>query len=1063
MGAVVLAEERALRRNVAIKILDPQLAQDTAYRLRFAREAEAAARLQHPNIVPIYRVGEAGGLPYFAMQYVDGETLAARVAREQRLSPDEARRIARDVARALTAAHRRGVVHRDVKPHNILLDADDGRALVTDFGIARLTDDSAATATRDQLTGVGRLIGTPRYMSPEQATGGVPVGPPSDLYSLGLVLYEMLSGAFPYEETPGRNPMIAHIVDPIVPLRVRQPAVPADLAEITERLLEKEPTRRFATADALLSALDGNGSGARLSGAGSPAARVGRRPSRRGLLSGAVVVLVLAAAGWLLRARTVAAEDPRRSLLVGYFDNTARDPALEWLRVGGVELLTRALSRWSDLRVVETSRLLDLARKAQIADGVAMSRDDVLRLAREAGVGTAGVGTVLRTGDERSSITLRLYDASSSSLISEATEEVAADSLLPAAFGRLADRVFAIAGAPKDAIIDGEPPTRSLRAYREFVAGLRTANRWRLDSAELHYAAAVEADPAFALAWMRRADVNLNAKGPFQDPAPYIQWADSALKYSTGRPVKERLLIEAFHQFVGGAYGDARANARRLIALDSTNALAWALLAAASADDRFVVKTASGQDSTGYDPNLILAASRKAVALDASNHQTLSLLGSILVDAAYSRPGIPLGRVWLSRERPLVRNKDFRQGPGVFYQMVMLSEDSLRFGPLMDVARATTPAELQRSRTFATEALRGVLDLWLTVGPEEGLAHALRSWLAELDGDWDLAFRSLDRAASLSGWLLPYDPDWARLHLALASRRDSLAQVIADRLEKDLPRQLKAAADQSMPMPVAMLANAQMLAGRIDAAQVTVEQSRRNFERLAPPRMTPMRMLNDSILLLRNSIWPGRTTEAELVAIERRVAAIVSALPDSLKRGAYLNQFAPLAYPAALLGDTARIARLRALLPPPRRALYPGLDAIAAALAGDRAGAERAIARTVADTAYPWPGSRFLAGQAALLIGRPTEALTLLAGVDSSAFDTWGFDQDWMIYTRSLKARGDAALAVGDTATARRYLSRFVRLLERADPVFHPERNAAQAALTAITRGDRSVATPIIR
>jgi serine/threonine-protein kinase len=190
MATVLLAEERSLKRLVAIKVLDSELAQDPTYRTRFAREAEAAARLQHPNIVPIYRVGEAAGLPYFAMQYVEGETLAARIARDGRLGFEVALRITREVAEALSVAHRRGVVHRDVKPHNILLDAESGRALVTDFGIARLmsADSAAPTVTQDQLTGVGRMVGTPRYMSPEQASGGMGIGPASDQYSLGVVL-----------------------------------------------------------------------------------------------------------------------------------------------------------------------------------------------------------------------------------------------------------------------------------------------------------------------------------------------------------------------------------------------------------------------------------------------------------------------------------------------------------------------------------------------------------------------------------------------------------------------------------------------------------------------------------------------------------------------------------------------------------------------------------------------------------------------------------------------------------------------------------------------------------
>ncbi|MGD8728022.1 MAG: serine/threonine-protein kinase, partial [Gemmatimonadales bacterium] len=182
MGIVFSARDVKLRRRVAIKVLPPELAFREEIRKRFTREAQTAARLSHPHIVPIHAVGEDGGLVYFVMGYVDGESLAARLRRRERLPAEEARRIMKETADALGLAHAMGVIHRDIKPDNILLEGTRRRVMVTDFGIAKaLTDASGGT-----LTGTGVAIGTPAYMSPEQAAGEREIDARSDVYSLGV-------------------------------------------------------------------------------------------------------------------------------------------------------------------------------------------------------------------------------------------------------------------------------------------------------------------------------------------------------------------------------------------------------------------------------------------------------------------------------------------------------------------------------------------------------------------------------------------------------------------------------------------------------------------------------------------------------------------------------------------------------------------------------------------------------------------------------------------------------------------------------------------------------------
>src|SRR5213592_1894162 len=218
MGVVYLAREVRLDRPVAIKLLPPGMARDGTLRERFLREARTAAKLSHPHIIPIFTVDEVGDFVFFAMAYVDGETLTERVRRRGPLPPSEAARVLREVAWALAYAHSQGLVHRDVKADNIMLETATGRALVADFGIAGLVRDAAAVAG-------GEVIGTPEFMSPEQALGE-PVDARSDLYALGVVGYFDLSGALPFEGAQATEVLAKQATEPTPPLSSVVPGVP---------------------------------------------------------------------------------------------------------------------------------------------------------------------------------------------------------------------------------------------------------------------------------------------------------------------------------------------------------------------------------------------------------------------------------------------------------------------------------------------------------------------------------------------------------------------------------------------------------------------------------------------------------------------------------------------------------------------------------------------------------------------------------------------------------------------------------------------------------------------
>jgi serine/threonine-protein kinase len=374
MARVYLARELHPNRQVAIKVLEPSVAVSLG-RERFLREIDVVSNLTHPHIVPIYAAGEADGLLYFVMPFVDGETLSRRIGREGVLPLGTALRIASEVAGALEYAHRRNIIHRDIKPENILL--HDGYALVTDFGVAR----AISAAGTSQFTETGITLGTPAYMSPEQAAGEIELDGRTDTYALGCVLFEMLTGEPPFGKGSAHTLMGRQVTEPAPRVRSRHASVPVEVEKSVERALAKRPEDRYSSAGAFAEALDLLRSGL-TSGSGLRAMRQSAGARWRQAVVGLVVLVAAIAVTWQTASNTTAAlpglATYADSVALMPIENMTGDPSLDLL---GDAVTYGAIRRLQRVPTLKSSSYLSVHTLAQDAVSVrAMAESLAVRL-----------------------------------------------------------------------------------------------------------------------------------------------------------------------------------------------------------------------------------------------------------------------------------------------------------------------------------------------------------------------------------------------------------------------------------------------------------------------------------------------------------------------------------------------------------------------------------------------------------------------------------------------------------------------------------------------------------
>jgi serine/threonine-protein kinase len=597
MSHVFVAEEARLGRRVVLKVLAPELTEGMSAE-RFAREVRVAARLQHPNIVPLLTAGERGGLAYYTMPFVEGESLRAHLAQVGRMSLDAAVSVLRDVARALEYAHTHGVVHRDIKPGNILLAGS--AATVTDFGVAKAVQAAravgAAEAATDTLTcdgtpvdtPVGTPVGTPAYMAPEQAAGDPDVDARADVYAWGVVAYELLTGVLPFAGPSVHQLVAAHIREMPLPVGDRAPDLPPALSALVMRCLEKAPSKRPQTGGELLIALESTRtlSGERITDTtrkpqsqvtptgetardpgittaedSSPSALAIAAPSapgraadtagarlaswpwmRRGVLLPVLSIAALAMA-IAVGAGLIAQSDhgdAMDSTLVAVAPFDVLDPASMLWHEGMVDVLSRALDGAGPLHTVSPTTSIR-AWKGRAADGEAAAA-----LGRATGARSVVVGSILQAGPDSIRVTAALVDARTGDRVAEVVRRDAATRMdrltdsLAVALIRALGGVEPVAAVRRAGMTGGG---NSLDALKAFLHGEQAFRRAHWEDARTAYEQAVALDSASPLA-LRRLGMVASWERLLQDSlaASYLLRAGAR---NTGLGPRDSLLVAA--------------------------------------------------------------------------------------------------------------------------------------------------------------------------------------------------------------------------------------------------------------------------------------------------------------------------------------------------------------------------------------------------------------------------------------------------------------------------------------------------------------------------------------
>src|SRR5271166_5230804 len=508
MGAVYKALDREVERTVALKLIRPELASNPAILARFKQELLTAHQVTHRNVIRIYDLAEADGVKFITMEFVEGKDLRTLIREKKKFAPEEAVEVIQQVCLALDAAHSVGVIHRDLKPQNIMQDSS-GRILVMDFGLAR-------TLEGDGMTQTGAIVGTMEYMSPEQALAK-DLDQRSDIFALGLILYEMLTGKGPFVAESALASLIKRTQERAIPVSEIDAKIPGALSGIVSKCLERDLNQRYQSAAEILADLntwkDKRAAGTiRLDATVKPLGRTLPWP----LIAGIATALALTISGYTFRDRLFkssagtgnAAVVHPMSLAILPFRNASGDQALDWLGPSLADMLSTDVGQSARLRTVSPSSLHQIFGDLRISSATVLDPSTIRRVADFSSADRVVWGQYAKFGDQ-----IRI-DGSLQDIKNDRTIplkiDVASEKEIPAAIDRLAESIRQQLALPEDVLKElkassFQPTSKSIVALRDYDQGIAAERDGKNLDAQKQLEAATKEDPSFALAFARLA------------------------------------------------------------------------------------------------------------------------------------------------------------------------------------------------------------------------------------------------------------------------------------------------------------------------------------------------------------------------------------------------------------------------------------------------------------------------------------------------------------------------------------------------------------------------------
>ncbi|MHB8216547.1 MAG: protein kinase domain-containing protein [Candidatus Sulfotelmatobacter sp.] len=542
MGSVYRARDREVNRMVALKVIRPELTGNPAILDRFKQELVLSHQVTHKNVIRIYDFGDADGLKFITMEFVEGQDLRTLIHEKKKFSPQEAVEISQQICRALEATHSVGVIHRDLKPQNIMRDKS-GRILLMDFGLAR-------TIEGDGMTQTGALVGTMEYMSPEQALGKN-LDERSDLFTVGLIVYELLTGKMPYQAESALASLIKRTQERAIPISNHDGAIPQSLTNIVNKCLERDPALRYASVSEMLRDLDAwkdSGTAATRSSSSSQPWRLSRLPWPA--LAGIAAVLALATLGYVFRGpllsplnkKTIAGPD--LSLAIVPFQNKSGDQSWDWLGPSLADMLSTDVGQSTHLRAVSSDRVQQVFHDLRIAPNAIVDSSTLGRVAEFTNSDTLVWGQYTKLGDQIR-IDATLQDRKHNRTV-QVKSEAASQKDLSAAVDRLAEMIRQNLALPSDVVKELQaqsfkPTSTSVDALRDYNEGLQFLRQGNNLDAQKRLEAATQVDPQFAVAYSRLGE----AYSLLGYDAEAERASRRAVELSRSLPLAQKYFVEA--------------------------------------------------------------------------------------------------------------------------------------------------------------------------------------------------------------------------------------------------------------------------------------------------------------------------------------------------------------------------------------------------------------------------------------------------------------------------------------------------------------------------------------